>query len=131
MDDGNLSWEATVGASVRAAAAVRARLVFLAGLLSQDQFDDLRLVVTELVNEAVVDGGVRHGTPIRVSLTFTPAAVLIRVKDGRPRRIGLAADGDELVDADRGSRLALVRRITDRLYVDSSRGLAEAELRRS
>jgi anti-sigma regulatory factor (Ser/Thr protein kinase) len=90
--------------------------------------DDLRLVVSELVTNAVLHSGLAEGEPIHLIARAEPGRVRVTVCDcGR----GFALDeapslppADEI--ASRG--LWIVRELADRMLVDGAEGRVSVEL---
>lgn len=83
---GPAGWEQVIGlrlpARVEACRIARDRLEPLRGLMPPgDAFDDLLLVVTELVSNAVVHSGLEPDASVRVRVCRRPGATRVQVED--------------------------------------------------
>jgi anti-sigma regulatory factor (Ser/Thr protein kinase) len=116
----------TIGGGREAPARARAALGALNGTL-QDIADDVRLLVTELVTNAVIHGGAGPNTPIEMLIEGTPRGVRAQIEhpgdgfDARPR------------PEDQHYGLFLVDQIADRWGVEAlgERNRAWFEIRRA
>ena len=91
-----------------APAQARAALAPLAQHMSRDAFDDLNLMVTELVANSVV-----HGPARGISVAISLDAGLVR-GEIRDRGDGVVAIREAVADDDGGFGLRLVDRLADR-----------------
>ena len=118
----------TLPASTSAPARARAWLGMLEGYLTPERLADARLMVTELVTNAVLHGGLQESAPIYLTARVEPGRVRVSVCD--------CGDGFELRDtgtappgsAPTGRGLYIVNRLADRMLVDGVTGRVVFEL---
>ena len=103
-----LSDTQTYPLSLQAPALARRRLIDLRDVVEQDLFDDLRIVTSELVSNAVRHSGKAEGEPITVSTSLADNVVRVEVIDYGDTVFVLVAASD------RRSGLAYVDVICDR-----------------
>lgn len=95
-----------------------ARRAISAWMGGHPRLDDALLAVTELVNNAVVHGGLRDGDDLTVSMRAEGNGIRLTVRHaGPPFDIGELAPPSRDPGASRG--LAIVEQIADRWGVDS------------
>jgi anti-sigma regulatory factor (Ser/Thr protein kinase) len=115
-------------ASECAPTVARRWIGWLAGHLAVGRMDDLRLVVSELVTNAVLHSGLAEGEPIHVIARAEPGKVRVTVCDcGR----GFSLDeAPSLPPADEVARrgLWIVGELADRMLVDGGEGRVSVEL---
>ena len=119
-----------VPASVHAPARARAWIGWLAPYLAPERADDVGIVLSELVTNAVLHAGLEEGDPIHLSARVHHDRVSIEVRDSGagipvPRRRTLpppASPG--------GRGLLIAEGLTSRLLIDGPRGLVTFELPR-
>jgi anti-sigma regulatory factor (Ser/Thr protein kinase) len=99
--------------------------------LTRDGADDLRIVVGELVSNAVQHAGLAPGDPIHLSAAVTKGRVTLTVRDGGR---GIPADalsrGLPGPQETSGRGLHIVRQLTTRLLIDQAAGRVTVELPR-
>jgi anti-sigma regulatory factor (Ser/Thr protein kinase) len=101
----------------RAASAARSSLAALNGRIPERIFEDLRLLVTELVTNSVRHAGLEGDEPIRLRVDCRPDAIRVEVVDKGPGfEPAVRADPEPEPS---GWGLYLVERLADRWGVDS------------
>lgn len=120
--------DAVVPAGLDAPADARRWARRLADVLDPGQLDDVMLMLSELVTNAVMHSGRPAGAPIHLSARIADDRVRIGVCDcGRGFEMTSAPDLPS--GASPGGRgLWIVHRLADRLLVDGSRGRVVFEL---
>ena len=100
-------------AAPTAPSEARLSLAPLGRTVPRDQLDDLRLVVSELVTNAVVHAGLREGDPITMAVDVTESRVRVEVID---RGRGFTGESGSHV----GRGLPIVDRLADRWGTERS-----------
>jgi anti-sigma regulatory factor (Ser/Thr protein kinase) len=121
----------TLSLSTQAPGAARRLLDRLPPVVPTPMLDRIRLVVSELVTNAVKHSGLEKGAPIDVRIAATPRAVRLEVRDqGR----GFTPDLPDADASPSGWGLHLVEKIADRWGVlanDHTIAWAEFDLAQS
>lgn len=120
-----------LAAGLDAPAQARRWASWVDGHLSPQRADEARLMLTELVTNAVLHAGLEPGDPIRVTGRVGDEVVRITVCDCGT---GFALDGAPTLPpgaAPGGRGLWIVNRLADRLLVDSAGGRVAFELARA
>ena len=100
-------------------AGAEARRVIAAWMGDHPRLDDALLAVTELVNNAVIHGGLKDGEQIRLAIASEGHGIRLTVQHiGAPFKIEPLAKPSRDPEASRG--LAIVAQIADRWGVDSN-----------
>ena len=114
-----MSLARTLAADPTSARKARLSLLALQDHLSARGFEDLRLVVSELVTNAVVHSGLALGDWIRLTVDVLPDHVRVKVTDGGGGFIGGTARRDgALQKGEHGYGLLVVERLADRWGVE-------------
>jgi anti-sigma regulatory factor (Ser/Thr protein kinase) len=108
-----------VGAGPEAAALARDGLDSMAGEVSSELHESLRLLVSELVTNSVRHAGLRRGTPITIVVELSAQSVRVTVIDPGPGFVPPA--GPPEPDAEGGWGLFLVDQVSDRWGVEHDR----------
>jgi anti-sigma regulatory factor (Ser/Thr protein kinase) len=109
-----------LAAAADSVAQARASLDQLAGVVKEDLFDDLRLLVSEVVTNSVRHAGLRPSDSVAVHVTVAPGRVRAEVVDPGPG-FEPPARGPS-AGASSGWGLFLVDRVADRWGVDRTDG---------
>jgi anti-sigma regulatory factor (Ser/Thr protein kinase) len=103
-------YERDVPLSSRAPKTARDTLAELSALIPADRLADIKLVLSELVTNAVRHSGQADGGPVHLSITESPGRLRIQVETP----VFAAAPAPQPPDADSGRGLYIVSELADR-----------------
>jgi anti-sigma regulatory factor (Ser/Thr protein kinase) len=105
-----VQYERNVPLSIRAPKGARDALAPLSALIPADRLADIKLVVSELVTNAVQHSGQADGSSIQLSISQSPGQVRIQVDSPG----FAAAPTPQPPDADSGRGLYILTQLSDR-----------------